>query len=168
MGRGLNTVGVSSRWQQRAAAPPALPPREPASWMSSSPISLCSPWNSRPQTRNRIHEPVAGARAGASGSRRWPKGGSGGGSQLSEAGRGLRCPEEPAPRALPPPCLPVVHTPFGLPSGWAGVVGGACGQAPPALLLPLIRVRGQQDPHTKTRAPVFCPPPLPPCSHLRL
>ncbi|XP_048667726.1 actin-binding LIM protein 3 isoform X1 [Marmota marmota marmota] len=41
--------------------------------MASSPISLGSPWNPRPQTTGRIHEPVAGAGAGASGSRRWPR-----------------------------------------------------------------------------------------------
>lgn len=106
-------AGASSRWQQRAAAPPAQPPGEPASWMSSSPISLCSPWNSRPQTSTRIHELVSGARAGASGSRRWPRGGSRGGSLLVDAGRGRAAPRSPAPSALPPPCLPVVHTPLG-------------------------------------------------------
>lgn len=91
--------------------------------MSSSPISFCSPWNSRPQTRTRIHELVSGARAGASGSRHWPRGGSRGGPPLVDAGRGRAAQQSPAPSTLPPPCLPVVHTPFGLPSRWAAIVG---------------------------------------------
>lgn len=58
---------------------------------------------------------------------------------------GTRCPAELAPRALPPPCLPVVHTPFGLLSLWAGVVEGASEQALPAPLCPGFGSEGQQD-----------------------
>lgn len=122
--------------------------------MSSSPISLCSPWNSRLQTRTRIHEPVAGAQAGASGSRRRPKGGS----------RGRWLLPRPGGDALPPPCLPVVHTPFGLRSRGAGVVGGALGPALPAPLLPGTGGRGAAGPGAR----VLPPPPPSPCSHLRL
>lgn len=106
-GRGLDTC---RRVQQVAAAssrapprPPALPPREPASWMSSSPISLCPPWNSRPQTSIGIHEPFAGARAGASGSRRWPRGGSRGWSLLPEAGRRRAAQRSRRPARCPRP-----------------------------------------------------------------
>ena len=59
------------------------------------------------------HELVSGARTGASGSRRWPRGGPGAGRRSWT----------PGGAALPPPCLPVVHTLFGLPSRWAAIVG---------------------------------------------
>lgn len=47
-----------------------------------------------------------------------------------EVGSGAgRCSLRPGGDALPPPCLPVVHTPFGLRSLWAGIVRGAREQA---------------------------------------
>lgn len=142
-------AGASSRWQQRAAAPPALPSREPTSWMASSQVSPGSPWHPRTQTTSGIHEPLSGAGAGASGSQSWPRGGSRGGSLLPR----------PGGDALPPPCLPVVHTPFGLRSLPAGITRGASKPALPAPLLPGVRVPGAGD-----RAPEFSSPAPPPYS----
>lgn len=142
-------AGASSRWQQRAAAPPALPSCEPTSWMASSQVSPGSPWHPRPQTTSGIHEPLAGAGAGASGSQNWPRGGSRGGSLLPR----------PGGDALPPPCLPVVHTPFGLRSLPAGITRGAREPALPAPLLPRVRVPGTED-----EAPESSSPAPPPCS----
>lgn len=72
-----------------------------------------------------------------------------------EVGPGAgRCSPRPGGDALPPPCLPVVHTPFGLRSRWAGIVRGAREQALPAPLLPSVRVPGAGAPGRR------CPPRL--------
>lgn len=58
-----------------------------------------------------------------------------------EVGSGAgRCSLRPGGDALPPPCLPVVHTPFGLRSLWAGIVRGAREQALATPLLPGIPI----------------------------
>lgn len=121
--------GSSERPRPPAAA------REPASWVATSPVSRCSPCHSGPQAGTGTHELDAGARAGPAGSRRWPRGGSRGGSRLAEAGRGHAA----------PPCLPEVHTPFGRRA--AGLDSPGCARAAlPAPLPPGTRGPGAAGP----------------------
>ena len=94
------------------------------------------------------HELVSGARAGASGSRRWPRGGSRGGSPLVDAGRGRAAP------ALPP-CGP--H-PLWAPEPLGCSSRGARQQALPAPLLPGSQVPGADGPR---RPRPLCRPLLP-------
>lgn len=150
-------AGASSRWQQRAAAPPALPTREPASWMASSSITLCSPWNSRPLTRTRIHELVAGAGAGASGSQSWPRGGSLGGSRVLEAGRGRVAPALP-PRGPHPLWAPK-------PLGWNSP---GCVRADAASSVSAWHSGPRSRAPRAPVSPPLPPPPPPSRAHLRL
>lgn len=138
-------AGASSRWQQRAAAPPALPSRKPTSWMASSQVSPGSPWHPRTRTTSGIHEPLSGARAGASGSQSWPRGGSRGGSLLRRPGGDV----------LPPPLPPCGPHPLRAPqpAGWDNARCARAGSASPATARgsgPRFRGRG-------TRVLLACP-----------
>ncbi|MEJ1279301.1 hypothetical protein NN561_010232 [Cricetulus griseus] len=115
--------------------------------MASSQVSPGSPWHPRTQKISGIHEPLSGAGAGASGSQSWPRGGSRGGSLLPR----------PGGDALPPPCLPVVHTPFGLRSLPAGITGGAHKPTLTAPLQPGVRVPGARNGAPESSSLFTCP-----------
>lgn len=81
-----------------------------------------------------------------------------------EVGPGAgRCSGGRAGTFCPRPCLPVVHTPFGLRSLPAGITRGAREPALPAPLLLGVRVPGSGD-----GAPESSSPAPPPCSPARL
>lgn len=81
-----------------------------------------------------------------------------GAGRFVDAGRGRAAQRSPAPSVLPPPCLPVVHTPFGLPSRWAAIVGVRANRRCRPRFCRAVRSQERTDPGARVLSAAFSLP----------